>query len=747
MSKAMIIRGAREHNLKNIDIEIPKQKIVVVTGVSGSGKSSLVFDTICAEAQRQLIDTFSAFARRRLPKISPPDVDSISNLSTAMVIDQKKMGTTLRSTVGTVTEIYTNLRMLFSRCGEPFGGWSNEFSFNNPEGMCPTCHGLGKEMIVDLSKVVDMNLSVRDGAFIHPDYKKGGYFWRHAMKCGFFNTDLPLKDLPEDELFAVLYLDNSEYESEQSGENYTARWIGAITRLKKYYLNKEEGLDANSSFFTYQTCQSCNGSRINAKARSVKVAGKTLPELVFLELTDFRNWLDTVSGPVAEPLVAKMKQTTQYLIDIGVGYLNLHRPVATLSGGESQRVKMARQLDCNLVDLLYVLDEPTIGLHPRDVDHLKQMLIRLRDKGNSVLVVEHDPEIMALADHIIDIGPEAGARGGHVLFEGTFPELLRSETLTARSLNRENRQPFRHKGFSSYFKIDQASTHNLKNISVDIPQGVLVCITGVAGSGKSSLIHEEFCNRYPDAIVVDQAPAGRNIRSTPMSYTGIFDKIRKVFAEATGQPASLFSFNSEGACPECHGNGILKVDLSFLDDVTMPCPRCEGKRYKPEVLQHKMKGKSIHDLLEMTIDEASGWLTDASILHKLKVLQQVGLGYLKLGQPLSTLSGGEAQRIKLASELHKKGNIYVMDEPTTGLHMADTDRLIAIMKSLVAHGNSVIVIEHNPDVILQADWVIDLGPEGGKNGGWIVAQGTPEDLANCHESYTGRFLKRQFNTR
>jgi excinuclease UvrABC ATPase subunit len=744
MSKPIIIRGAREHNLKNINLEIPKNKIVVVTGVSGSGKSSLVFDTVCAEAQRQLIETFSAFARRRLPKISQPDVDVIENLSTAMVIDQKKMGTTLRSTVGTVTEIYTNLRMLFSRCGEPFGGWSNEFSFNNPEGMCPTCHGLGKEMIIDLSKIVDMNLSVRDGAFVHPDFKKGGYFWRHAMKCGFFNTEIPLKDLPKEELHNLLYLENSEYASEQSGENYTARWEGVVTRLKKYFMSKEEGTDAITSFFTYQTCTECNGARINAKARSVKVAGKTIPELVFLELPDFMHWLTAVEGDVAEPLVRKMKQTTQYLMDIGVGYLSLHRPVATLSGGESQRVKMAKQLDCNLVDLLYVLDEPSIGLHPRDVSNLKRMLTQLREKGNSVLVVEHDPDIMSHADYIIDIGPEAGLNGGHILFEGTYPELLKSDTLTAKFLNRKDHLYQNRKPFISTFSLENATTHNLKNVSVEIPAGVFVCITGVAGSGKSSLIHEEFCAQYPDAVVIDQSPAGRNIRSTPMSYTGIFDKVRKEFSDATGKSASLFSFNSEGACSECKGNGIIKVDLSFLDDVTMTCPKCEGKRFKSEILELKMRGKSIHDVLEMTIDEAASWLTDSSVLNKLKIMKQVGLGYLKLGQPLSTLSGGEAQRIKLASELHKKGNIYVMDEPTTGLHMADTERLMGIIKTLVSHGNSVIVIEHNLDVIWQADWVIDLGPDGGKNGGMIVAQGTPEEIAGTEGSYTGQFLKKSF---
>lgn len=741
MKNSIIIRGAKEHNLKNISLDIPKDKIVVVTGVSGSGKSSLVFDTVCAEAQRQLIDTFSAFARRRLPKISQPDVDEILNLSTAMVIDQKKMGTTLRSTVGTVTEIYTNLRMLFSRCGQPFGGWSNEFSFNNPEGMCPTCHGLGKEMIVDLSKIVDMNLSVREGAFLHPDCKLGGYVWRHAMKCGFFNTDIPLKDLPEEELNNLLYMDNSEYESEQSGESYTARWEGVVTRLKKYFMNKEEGTDANTQFFTYKTCRECNGSRINEKARSVKVAGKTIPDLVFLELPDFLEWLNTVEGDVAEPLVRKMKQTTQYLIDIGVGYLSLHRPVATLSGGESQRVKMAKQLDCNLVDLLYVLDEPSIGLHPRDVSNLKKMLKMLKDKGNSVLVVEHDAEIMKFADHIIDIGPEAGVNGGNVLFEGTYDQLLESDTLTARFLKRSDHKVFQRKPFSEFFKIVNATANNLKNVNVDIPKGVFVCITGVAGSGKSSLIHEEFCSLYPDAIVVDQSPAGRNIRSTPLSYTGIFDKIRKEFADATGQNASLFSFNSEGACPECNGNGIIKVDLSFLDDVTMTCPVCEGKRYKQYILEYKLNGKSIHDVMEMTVEEAQGWFKDNSVLNKLKLMNQVGLGYLKLGQPLSTLSGGEAQRIKLASELHKKGNIYVMDEPTTGLHMADIEKLMGIIKTLVSHGNSVIVIEHNLDVIRQADWVIDMGPEGGKKGGVIVAQGTPEEISECEISYTGQYLK------
>jgi excinuclease ABC A subunit len=736
------IRGAREHNLKNIDLDIPKNKIVVFTGVSGSGKSSLVFNTICNEAQRQLIETFSSFARRRLPKISKPDVDEIENLSTAIVIDQKRLGTTLRSTVGTVTEIYTYLRLMFSRIGDPFIGFSDSYSFNNPQGMCPACQGLGKETVIDMDKILDRNLSVHDGAVIHPAFKRGGYFWRIMTRSGFFDPYKPVKDFTEEEMFNLLYLQPTHFTGQHHGAEYETSYEGVITKLRKVFADREEGEDAYTQFYTYQECQECHGSRINENARSVKVNGKTIPDLVFLELPELLAFLNTINNPLAAPLLRKMRTGIQNLIGIGVGYLSLHRPVATLSGGESQRVKMAKQLDINLVELMFILDEPTIGLHPGDVGNLLTMMQKLKDRGNSLLVVEHDPQVIRFADHIVDIGPEAGAGGGQVLYSGDYEGLISSGTLTGEYLVKGGRrkEEGERREIGEWYRVENATANNLKNFSVSIPKGVFTCITGVAGSGKSSLIHEEFCKVHQDAIVIDQSAVGRSSRSNPLTYVGLFDPIRKAFAAATGEPASLFSFNSKGACPKCNGLGILKVEMSFLDEVTMVCDECNGKRYTQEVLDLKYQGVNIYEVLRMTIKEASTFFQERDIRRKLMILEEVGLGYLELGQPLSTLSGGEAQRIKLATELHKKGNIYVMDEPTTGLHMADIERLIAIINRLVEQGNTVIVIEHNMDVIRQADWIIDMGPVGGSRGGYILAEGRPEEVATNPASVTGRYL-------
>lgn len=742
----IMIRGAREHNLKNVDLDIPKNQVVVFTGVSGSGKSSLVYDTICAEAQRQLIDTFSSFARRRLPKISKPEVDEIGNLSTAIVIDQKRLGTTLRSTVGTVTEIYTYLRVLFSRAGDPFIGFSDSYSFNNPQGMCTACQGLGKEMVIDISQIIDYEKSIHDGAVIYPGFKRGGYFWRIMTSCGFFDPNKPVRDFTEQELFNLLYMEATPFTGSHNGAEYQTTHEGVITKLRKTFADHDEDENAYTRFFTYRTCKTCGGSRINEKARSVKINGKSIPDLVFLELPDLLEFLETVKGPVADPIVRKMAISIRNLIDIGAGYLSLHRPVATLSGGESQRVKMASQLDINLVELMYILDEPSIGLHPADIGKLVGMLGSLRDRGNSVLVVEHDPQIMAGADHIIEIGPEAGSGGGHILFEGSYGELAKSDTPTGEWLRKKEereRTPERKTVImgDDHFLIGNACSNNLKNITVKIPKGHFVCITGVAGSGKSTLIHQEFLHKYPDAVVIDQSSVGRSSRSTPLTYVGIFDAVRKEFAKANNQPASLFSFNSEGACPKCNGMGIIKLEMSFLDDVKMVCDECHGRRYKEEVLKMKYKGSGIDEILTMTVNETRALFDLPEIQRKLNILEEVGLGYLELGQPLSTLSGGEAQRIKLANELHKKGNVYVMDEPTTGLHMADIDRLMAIIRRLVKKGNSVIVIEHNLDVISQADWIIDLGPAGGKSGGYVVAEGTPSQVMDNFASLTGKFMR------
>jgi len=732
--------GARQHNLKNVSVEVPREKVVVFTGVSGSGKSSLVFDTICAEAQRQLIETFGYFARRRLPKISRPSVDDIRNLSTAIVIDQKRMGTTLASTVGTATEIYAHLRLLFSRVGEPSIGPSHLFSFNLPQGMCPRCGGLGNELVIDVDRLLDRSRSVEQGAVLHPDYRPGTYFWKQLMNCGFFDPRKPVEAFTADELFGLLYKEQCKFRNTRFGEEYNSTYEGVVNKLKRRYLNREEGSEGPTPLAAYRTCPECGGSRINAAARGVKVNGKTIPELVRMELPALLEWMDVLEGPVAEPITRRMKATVQCLIDIGVGYLSLDRPVATLSGGESQRVKMARQLDCNLVGLIYVLDEPTAGLHPRDVGQLMTVVRGLRDKGNSVLVVEHDPAVIEQADHVVDMGPGAGAKGGEVLYSGPVDGLRAAGTLTSRCLQRRTavRRP-RRRPTGSY-PVRGATAHNLKGVDVDIPKGVFVCVTGVAGSGKSSLVGV-FCDQHPEAIVVDQGAIGRSSRSNALSYVGVFDRVRREFARATGKSASLFSFNSEGACPKCNGSGIVKVEMNFLDDVAVVCDQCDGRRYSEEVLALAYKGKSIVDVMDMTVDEAVDFFDDTEVARKLEVLASVGLGYLRLGQSLNTLSGGEAQRIKLAAELHKRGNIYVMDEPTSGLHLADTERLLGIIDRLVEEGNSVIVIEHNLDVVAAADWVIDLGPEGGSGGGRIIAQGTPEQVAAEVSSHTGRYLR------
>ncbi len=743
----VIIRNAHTHNLKNITVEIPRNQVVVFTGVSGSGKSSLVFNTLYTESQRQLIETFSSFARARMPKLSKPPVDEIRNISTAIVIDQKRMGTTLRSTVGTATELYTYLRLLFSRCGDQWIGPSFVFGFNHPSGMCPHCKGLGKQIRVDVTMLLDREKTIREGAIDHPDHKVGGWNWREMVAAELFDVDKKIRDFTEQELQDFLYARAIPIEKKHGAGIYSKNFEGIARKLERIYLNKaqeelsEERKDAYQRYFRYADCEECGGSRINDKARSVKVNGRTLPELVDMEFIDLYDFLGTIEGDIAQPMVQKMRQILSHLIEIGVGYLSLNRSVATLSGGESQRVKMARQLDCDLVDMMYIMDEPSIGLHPRDISKLIEMLFRLKEKGNSVYVVEHDPAVIRHAEHIIDIGPGAGSQGGEIIYSGSYEGLRQSKGLTAEYLNRTGVDSFRRREWHDSIAIRNASVHNLKHVSVGIPKAVFTCITGVAGSGKSSLVHEVFVRENPDAIVIDQSPVGKSSRSNPATYIGVFDLIRKEFGRVTNSSPSLFSFNSAGACPKCKGLGEISYEMSFMDEVKVVCDECNGKRYTEAVLQLKYREKTIDDILHTTIAELPGFFRDKEINHKLGVLSDVGLGYLELGQPLSTLSGGECQRIKLASELHKKGNIYVMDEPTTGLHMADIEKLMAIIEKLVDAGNTVLVIEHNLDVVKRADWVIDLGPGGGRHGGEVLFEGTPEALTTCDKSHTGVYLK------
>lgn len=743
----IIIKNAHTHNLKNLDIEIPKHKLVVFTGVSGSGKSSLLFDTIYTEAQRQLVETFSTFARARLPKLSRPDVDDIMNLSTAIVIDQKRMGSNLRSTVGTATEINTYLRLLYSRIGKPFIGPSFLFSFNHPEGMCPHCHGLGKKIQVDVNMLIDKEKSIYEGAVTYPGMQVGGWFWREIVAIELFDVHKKLKDYSEDELQKLLYTEPIPIVKKHGAGTYSKTFEGIARKLEKNVFGKaedespEEHKDVYQKYIIYSDCPQCGGTRINERARSTKINNVSIGELCEMELTNVHSFLCGIEGEIATPILRKAQFLLDQLIEIGVGYLSLSRPVSTLSGGESQRVKMARQLDCNLVDMLYVLDEPSIGLHPRDTEKLLTILFRLKEKGNSVFVVEHDADIIKAAEWIIDIGPRAGKNGGQLVYSGVSAGIEKTESITGRFLYHREKPVFHRKIPRGFFTIENARVNNLKNISIKIPEGVLTCITGVAGSGKSSLIHQCFIKQYPHAIIIDQSAIGKSSRANPATYIGVFDLIRKEFASATGAEASLFSFNSKGACPKCNGQGVLSFELHFLDAVKTVCDECNGKRYKQDVLDRRYKDQNIADVLDMTVSQALGFFSNKKINRQLKILQDVGLDYLKLGQSLSTLSGGESQRLKIAAELHKESNIYVMDEPTTGLHMSDIDRLYQIIKSLVQGDNTVIIIEHNLDIIKYADWIIDMGPEGGKKGGEVIFQGTPEDLVTCEKSYTGRYLK------
>lgn len=751
-SEWIIVENAHTNNLKNVSINIPKHKIVVFSGVSGSGKSSLLFDTIYTEAQRQLIETFSSFARARLPKLSRPDVDEIKNLSTPIVIDQKKMGSNLRSTVGTATELATYIRLLYSRIGQPFINQpSFAFSFNHPEGMCQCCHGLGKVVHIDEDSFLDREKSLREGAILHPFYKKNSYMLKELIQYGIFDNDKPLREWSKEELHKLLYSEPIELSKEQTGLTYRRFHEGIITKIERSVMEKgndekeEDEQNERERFLVYKICPECHGTRINKRARSVKINGIGIDEAFRMELSELLEFMRNVNDPqgISVPLIRKIVYVLEQLVRIGVPYLTLERPVSTLSGGESQRVKMARQLDCNLTDLLYVLDEPSVGLHPRDTERLIALFNELRDKGNSVFVVEHDPDIIRCAEWVVDMGPKAGSLGGSVIYNGTAEGLLSAEGLTAEQLRKrlgsDSFRPTRQ--WSDYYLIENACENNLKNITVRIPKGVLTVVTGVSGCGKSSLIHGCFVPQHPEACVINQEPVGRTTRGNIVSYMGVFNHIRKLFSETTGQEQSLFSFNAAGACPKCEGRGFLSFEMSFLDAVRTKCDDCNGKRYNSRAQSYKYKGKDISEVLDLTVNQAFDFFGDVpSILKHITLLQDVGLGYLTLGQSLSSLSGGESQRLKIATVLKKTGGLYVMDEPTTGLHMNDIENFFSIIDRLVNSGNTVIIIEHNPDIIRRADWMIDLGPEGGSKGGYLLFEGRPCDAVSDPHSITGRFL-------
>jgi excinuclease ABC A subunit len=740
------LTGARENNLKNISLRIPKRQITVFTGVSGSGKSSIVFDTVAAEAQRQLNETFTAFVRNFLPSYGQPEVDSIENLSAAIVVDQKRIGGNSRSTVGTITDIYSLLRLLFSRVGKPFVGYSNAFSFNDPQGMCPECEGIGKAIKLDLDKFLDRSRSLAGGALLHPDFAVGKWYYNVYAVSGLFDLDKRLADYSDDEWRMLLH-GEGKVPLEWQGGSINTKYEGVVDKFTRLYIKKggmsERNKEVMRRFVTMGVCPACDGTRLCDAARSAEIDGYNIARLAAMEATELVEVIGSFTDPTAKPVVESLVDRLTNLITIGLGYLSLDRETATLSGGESQRIKMVRHLNSSLTDMMYIFDEPSIGLHARDVHRLNELLVKLRDKGNTVLVVEHDRDVIAVADHVVDVGPRAGAHGGEIVFEGTVAELPGADTLTGRFMRHALPMKTSYRSSTGVMTISGAALHNLKNVTVDIPEGVLTVVTGVAGSGKSTLINEVFLAQHPDAIVIDQSAVGVSRRSNPATYTGILDGIRTAFARANKVSPSLFSFNSKGACENCQGLGVTYTDLAFLEGIKSPCEVCEGKRFSEEVLAHTLRGKSISDVLELTAGEALEFFTEKKLRPVLAAMNDVGLDYLKLGQPLNTLSGGECQRIKLATELHKEGSVYVMDEPTTGLHMSDIGHLLEVIERLAGRGNTVIVIEHNLDVIKNADWIIDLGPDGGSQGGSVIFEGTPAELVESTGSFTAEFLRKE----
>lgn len=739
------IRRARENNLKDVTFRIPKRKITIFTGVSGSGKSSVVFDTIANEAQRLLFENFSMFVRNFLPRYPQPEADSIENLSMAVLVDQKRLGGGSSSTVGTVTDIAPVLRLLFSRLGQPYVGFSNMFSFNDPQGMCPECGGIGKKIGVDDETLVDTSKSLNEGAVIAPGFAT----WEREtpIRSNMFDNDKKLSDFTDAELDLLMNGDGIKYKLAIGNKDMNATYEGVAVKFRRKYITRdiktvsERTRAVVEPFLKMGKCPLCKGARLNQAALNCRIKGYNIADLSNMEVADLAEVLRTLDDPAAAPVIRTLVERVQHLVEIGLEYLSLSRETDSLSGGESQRIKMVKHLNGSLVDAMYVFDEPSVGLHPRDVHRMNELLVKLRDKGNTVIVVEHDPDVIRAADYIVDMGPKAGSEGGEIVYEGSYAGLLEADTLTGTHLRRLLPIKAEFRKATGQLPITRARANNLKNVSVDIPTGVLTAITGVAGSGKSTLINEAFLPRHPQAVVIDQSAIGVSSRSNPATYTGIMDDVRKVFAAANKADPGLFSFNSKGACPNCQGSGVTYTDLGFLEGVKLPCDVCGGKRFKDEVLNYHYQGKNIAEVLAMTIRQALDFFKLKEVAPKLQAMSDVGLDYLTLGQPLSTLSGGECQRIKLSSELPKKGSIYVMDEPTTGLHMSDIGRLLAIMNRLVDGGNTVIVIEHNLDVIRNADWIIDMGPEGGHKGGEVIFEGTPRQLLDAPQSLTSHYLR------
>ena len=762
--------GARENNLKDVDLEIPKRRLTVFTGVSGSGKSSLVFGTIAAESRRLIDETYSTFVQGFMPNLPRPEVDALEGLTTAILVDQERLGANPRSTLGTVTDASAMLRSLFSRLGQPYIGGPTAFSFNIPTakasgvfttatgekkivkdavylgGMCAECEGRGTVSELDLSVIVDESKSLTEGAILVPGYTADGWMVATFIESGFFDPAKPIREYSEKERHDLLYKQTTKIKAK--GINVT--YDGLIPKLRKSMFSKDvDSLQPHIKAFVeraavFKTCPECGGTRLNESARSSKINGLSIADVCAMQVTDAAEWLRGIEAPGVAPLVAGLLHLLDSFVDIGLGYLSLDRPSGTLSGGEAQRTKMVRHLGSALTDVTYVFDEPTVGLHPHDIERMNTLLLELRDKGNTVLVVEHKPETIAIADHVVDLGPGAGSAGGMVCFEGAVEDLRAADTLTGRHLSYRARLKDEVRSPSGRLEIRGADQHNLRDVDVDVPLGVLCVVTGVAGSGKSSLIHGSLADDA-GVVSVDQSAIKGSRRSNPATYTGLLEPIRKAFAKANGVKPALFSANSEGACPTCKGAGVIVTELGFMDTVSTPCEDCGGKRFQAAVLELRLGGLNIAEVLDLPVAEAQAFFAEgeaktpaaAAILAR---LADVGLGYLKLGQPLNTLSGGERQRIKLAMHLGERGGIYVLDEPTTGLHLADVENLLRLLDQLVDGGKSVIVIEHHQAVMAHADWIIDLGPGAGHDGGQVVFEGTPADLVAARSTLTGQHL-------
>jgi excinuclease UvrABC ATPase subunit len=766
------VHGARENNLKDVSVEIPKRRLTVFTGVSGSGKSSLVFGTIAAESQRLINETYSAFVQGFMPTLARPEVDLLDGLTTAIIVDQERMGADPRSTVGTATDANALLRILFSRLGQPHVGPPSAFSFNvasikatgavtvdrgektkaekvtfsRTGGMCPRCEGRGSVTDFDLTQLYDESKSLNQGALTVPGYSMDGWYGRIFGGCGFFDPDKPIRSFNKNELHDLLYKEPTKIKVD--GINLT--YEGLIPKIQKSMLSKDvDGMQPHIRAFvervvTFTTCPDCGGTRLSEAARSSKVKGINIADACAMQISDLAEWVRGLEAPSVAPLLTALQQLLDSFVEIGLGYLSLDRPAGTLSGGEAQRVKMIRHLGSSLTDVTYVFDEPTAGLHPHDVQRMNDLLLRLRDKGNTVLVVEHEPETIAIADHVVDLGPRAGTAGGTVCYEGSVEGLRASGTLTGRHLGYRAALKTQTRPPKGRLEIRNATRHNLRDVSVDVPLGVLVVVTGVAGSGKSSLIHGSI-PASAGVVSVDQTPIRGSRRSNPATYTGLLDPIRNAFAKANGVKPALFSANSEGACPTCNGAGVIYVDLAVMASVATVCEDCGGKRFQAEVLTYLLGDKNISDVLAMSVTDAteffgSGPAKTPAAHAILSRMADVGLGYLSLGQPLTTLSGGERQRLKLATHMGEKGGIYVLDEPTTGLHLADVEQLLGLLDRLVDSGKSVIVIEHHQAVMARADWIIDLGPGAGHDGGRIQFEGTPADLVAARSTLTGLHL-------